>query len=63
MAVIAHMVLNIEFNNEALLDANIVHDFFLYCNFDLDSSGVWFSPNKGRIDKFHFIETLNFAKT
>jgi|688.fasta_scaffold215752_1 hypothetical protein len=42
-----------EFDHKGLLKHRILLNFFLYCYFDFNSSGMRFSPNKSSVQKFY----------
>jgi hypothetical protein len=50
-------------HKKSLLQNCAIHYFFLYCNFYLESSGMWFSPNKTCIDHFYSFKSLDMFKT
>lgn len=59
LAVVALLVGDNEFNDEALLEESTIEDFLLHCELDLDTAGVRLGPDEAGVDQLDALETLH----
>lgn len=56
------LILNYEFDHECLLEQSAIHDFFLHCDLDLESSRVGLGPDEAGVNHLNALQSLDMLE-